>query len=182
MKVIINKTTKVIERETEFKNRFKGAVSFGPNLIEAVVSGLDPECTLAEVGEQPAFNSTFQKCYLREPFEIKGKLTTVWVVENKDKQEINRLFNDAIEAFIDSKAQALYYTNQDRMISYIGDPDLQTDQEARFMKSWRSECWIIAKRELDVILVDLEANPSKAIPSPEAITQLFPEFIIPSRY
>ena len=182
MKVIINKETKRVEFESAFKARFSNSVSFSPVLKQDIVSALEPEAVLVEIGEKPSFHPIYQDCYLRDPFERDGEITTAWAVVNKDTSDINTIFNDAFEKFIDDKAKSFLYANQDRMISYIGDADPQTDREARFMKAWRSECWIIAKKELEDIFAEIKANPHLPIPGPEMVYSKFPEFVIPANY
>lgn len=182
MKVIINKQTKKIEREEAFKDRFRQNVSFGPDLTNDDVSFLDPECTLAVISDQPVHNPVFQDCVLREPTEVNGKLTTSWAVINKSESEINDVFNVAIELFVDSKAQSLRYVNQDRMISFIGSADEQTDREARYMKEWRDKVWIVAKYEIDKIFKAIKENPLTVVPSPEFIIAKLPAFEVPQNH
>ncbi len=182
MKLIVNTKTKKTEEIPVFKARFRDSVSFGPVFNEAIVKALDEDCVLVTVATKPYFNPLLQDCYLRDPWEDGGKWFCAYAVVNKPSSDINALYNTAIEEFIDSKAKALFYTNQDRMISFIGDSDLNTDKEARYMKEWRSQVWAVAKDELAVLLAQLEAEPHKPIPTPSEIIAKLPEWSIPDNY
>lgn len=182
MKVIINKQTKRIESEEDFKNRFRSNVSFGPVLNAKTVEMLDKEGILVDVGNQPTFNDSFQRCVLREPWEVDGKLTTAWAVENKSTHDTNQVYNTAIEAFIDSKARGLLYANQDRMVSYIGSKDPKTDREARYMQSWRDKVWITANFEIAQAFKATEENPLKPLPAPDFIIAKLPKFEVPENF
>jgi len=196
MKIIVNRETLSYETIEAFKDRFRRVpdsirpedipnyrtVSFGPVLDQELVSSLDENAVIVDIGEQPKFDPDFQRCYIRQPFIDNDKLIANWVVENKTKEEVNEYYNARIEAFIDSKAQSLLYTNQDRMVSYIGDADPQTDREARFMRDWRSNAWAVAKSEIKKVFELMDSSPITKPMSADMIIAKFPEFTIPDNY
>ncbi len=155
--VIINTKTRIVETEIAFRDRWRSKVSFNGPLTKKTLSGIAPDCIMQEVPDIPVHDNRFQTYHLSDPFDEDGTLKVKWVIKGKPKDQVNQYLNGIVEEWIDARALEKGYSNQDRMISYIGDPNPVVDREARYMKFWRSLVWQVVIPKIERILSTLDS-------------------------
>lgn len=92
--------------------------------------------------------------------------------EQKEAQIQNKLTN-AVQRFLDKKAQELNYDNCLSVCSYIDTGVQKFDDESRAFRKWRSAVWAKGYEILDLVKMG-----EMAIPSEEELIAMLPELVI----
>lgn len=122
-------------------------------------------------------NSKFYKSIGMALMEVEQAYNGQWYLKGyapeKPTEIIQQEFSNAIQTFLDSKAQELNYDSCLSVCSYVDTGVQKFDDESRAFRQWRSAVWNKAYEILDLV-----KSGEMAIPSQEELISLLPELVI----
>lgn len=127
--------------------------------IEAQLKAMNVPFTVKSVNLEQVFG------YDDKPVEVE--------LAPQTQEQIVKSFVEAVQNFMDSKAQELNYDSIFTAITYENDTNVKFAKEAEAFKTWRSQVWTICYAVLDDVLAGNRTMPTKE----ELIAEL-PELVI----
>jgi hypothetical protein len=127
--------------------------------IEAQLKAMNVPFTVKSVNLEQVFG------YDDKPVEVE--------LAPQTQEQIVKGFVEAVQNFMDSKAQELNYDSIFTAITYENDTNVKFAKEAEAFKAWRSQVWTICYVVLDDVLAGNRTMPTKE----ELIAEL-PELVI----
>lgn len=127
--------------------------------IEAQLKAMNVPFTVKSVNLEQVFG------YDDKPVEVE--------LAPQTQEQIVKGFVEAVQNFMDSKAQELNYDSIFTAITYENDTNVKFAKEAEAFKAWRSQVWTICYTVLDDVLAGNRTMPTKE----ELIAEL-PELVI----
>lgn len=127
--------------------------------IEAQLKAMNVPFTVKSVNLEQVFG------YDDKPVEVE--------LAPQTQEQIVKGFVEAVQSFMDSKAQELNYDSIFTAITYENDTNVKFAKEAEAFKAWRSQVWTICYAVLDEVLAGTRNTPTK-----EELLALLPELVI----
>lgn len=127
--------------------------------IEAQLKAMNVPFTVKSVNLEQVFG------YDDKPVEVE--------LAPQTQEQIVKGFVEAVQNFMDSKAQELNYDSIFTAITYENDTNIKFAKEAEAFKAWRSKVWTTCYAVLDEVLAG-----TRAIPTKEELLALLPELVI----
>lgn len=127
--------------------------------IEAQLKAMNVPFTVKSVNLEQVFG------YDDKPVEVE--------LAPQTQEQIVKGFVEAVQNFMDSKAQELNYDSIFTAITYENDTNVKFAKEAEAFKVWRSQVWTICYAVLDDVLAG-----NRTIPTKEELIAELPELVI----
>lgn len=127
--------------------------------IEAQLKAMNVPFTVKSVNLEQVFG------YDDKPVEVE--------LAPQTQEQIVKGFVEAVQNFMDSKAQEFNYDSIFTAITYENDTNIKFAKEAEAFKAWRSKVWTTCYAVLDEVLAG-----TRAIPTKEELLALLPELVI----
>ncbi len=89
-------------------------------------------------------------------------MPTFWgnVLKPGEKPASQSVYANAVQAFMDAKAQERGYDSIASATSYRGDANPRYDSEAQALFTWRSNVWTYANEELRKVIAQQREQPT----------------------